>query len=364
MPHSWERPKNLLQFRKGTLLTVCKADIEAAKEQKALALQLAALPVRKPTLLHTRHDLGWTVRSLAAGAGTMNRGFTDDRPPTPDTQTTIASRHVTYAPTPQPPLGEDEKQWLIKRLSDKVQGEKAYVDPEHSLNALAARVTRPSSTENPTPINGSKEALLRHVAAEQRKRREAQDEVDRRRLQEARGRNGQTRRPSSRKQDILADGQPAEVFEQGVLASEIGLVAPSAARRGPIIRPNIQDLASAFDPGMRAAIFLAQEQSASAGDGGPFGSVSRRLNENSEAAAHNRALRQAEYARGLREQISRDRQRKSQARQDGVAEREIDNIGHRLQRERLRKLREQKMREAEAEGVKPEYLASMLGIPL
>ena len=117
------------------------------------------------------------------------------------------------------------------------------------------------------------------------------------RLPTARGRNGQTRRPSSRKQDILADGQPAEVFEQGVLASEIGLVAPSAARRGPIIRPNIQDLASAFDPGMRAAIFLAQEQSASAGDGGPFGSVSRRLNENSEAAAHNRACaRQSTHA--------------------------------------------------------------------
>lgn len=130
-----------------------------------------------------------------------------------------------------------------------------------------------------------------------------------------------------------------EVFVQGVLASEIGLVAPAASRRGPIIRPKAQDLE-----------LSGYTHSA-------FGGVSKKLHDDAESAQAAQAAREQAYRNAIREQASYDRLKKESAKERGAADcKHAQELRH-IERERLAKIRDAKLRELEAFGVNPERMA-------
>jgi hypothetical protein len=179
-------------------------------------------------------------------------------------------------------------------------------------------------------------AQLRSIALEARRKREAKQRQEAARLPVARG---------VYRQAPPAQGGHDEVFVQGVLASEIGLVAPAAARRGPIARPNPQDLELA---GFHSA----------------FGYLSSTMHAAAEQEEAAKGKRAREYRRALQEQVASDRVRRDKSRVDGAAERKHEAEVQRLERERLAKIRDSKLKMLAAEGVKAEHMALLANYPI
>jgi hypothetical protein len=179
-------------------------------------------------------------------------------------------------------------------------------------------------------------AKLRSIAHQARRKREARQRQEAMQLAATR--------------DVCQQAPPAQrgsdqVFVQGVLASEIGLVANAASRRGPIIRPNPQDLELA---GCHSA----------------FGYVSSQLHATAELRDAARDKRALEYRLSLQEQVSSDKIRRERSNVNGKAERKHEEEVRRLERVRLERIRDSKLKKLAAEGVKTEHMALLAKYPI
>ena len=212
----------------------------------------------------------------------------------------------------------------------------------------------------------AKEAQLRRVAQDQRRKREAGAAKENALLAHVSERARQRRSSQAPSHGgLIADGSGEALHVQGVLSSEIGLVAPAASRRGPVIRPNVQDITSAFPTSGRADVYLAQERAAGGRDSA-FGFVSLSLHEESERAQHARAARKEQYRRDLTAQVSQDRLRKvgEQRQKAAGADQQLGSELKHLERERVECIRQRMLREAEAEGINPAYLQGIARMQL
>lgn len=212
-------------------------------------------------------------------------------------------------------------------------------DPTQRFEAHAhPQVTAPSEADHYT-------CQLRRAAQEQRRKRESQQGREVTNLAQARAaRQTKSAKPSRRAP--YGEQQHQEVFVQGMLASEIGLVAPAASRRGPIIRPKEQDLELA---GCAGSV---------------FGNVSRKLHEEQEKAQRDRAARACEYQRDIIAQASHDRLKKIRNKEQGINCRKLDSELLHLEREKLIEIRDAKLRQLKVAGVGPEHRAHFARMPL
>jgi hypothetical protein len=163
---------------------------------------------------------------------------------------------------------------------------------------------------------------LLSIAREQRRKREEQEQ------RSAAGARGAVHPLSLEKQreSIRArDAMPA----QGTLATEIGLV--SSSRRRP---------------------FRRAEPHASS-----FGFVSRRMHEESERSASERVARAVQHNAAIREQSASDRLSRQRNKDDARVERMLQEELNRREKDRLDAIREEKMSQLRAEGVKDTHIA-------
>jgi len=280
-------------------------------------------------------------------------------------EASIVSRHVRYASTPDLPwatarneeanehgkhtgrpsfdktIEHDEWKRPAARASHR-----AYMREEDSAGAGADAGGHPSiELDN----EDHRTMHLRKVALEQRRKRETQQGRDAERLAAARdaGHLRSSSKPETRG-STRGGGAPRgkEVLVQGVLASELGLVAPAASRRGPIIRPNSQDL--------ERAGYLDTA----------FGYVSSKLHHEAEQTLEKRAVRERQYRVALQEQASQERQAKARSKTDATADRKLESELRRIELEKLIKIRDVKLRQLEADGVKQEHRALLAKMPL
>jgi hypothetical protein len=281
------------------------------------------------------------------------------------------ARHVTYAATPESVTAHrvsrycegmsdgNYRPWAIARVEDRHRpaappGAHARTRPSFDKTIENDEWKRPavgachraymrdeeSSTASPPDARGVDDdhytAKLRSVAHEARRKREARQKQEAMQLAVARG---------VRQQAPPAQTGSDRVFVQGVLASEIGLVANAACRRGPIIRPNPQDLELA---GCHSA----------------FGYVSSQLYATAELEDAARNKRALEYRLSLREQVSSDIIRRERSKVNGEAERKHEEEVRRLERVRLERIRGSKLKMLAAEGVKAEHMALLANYPI
>ena len=182
-------------------------------------------------------------------------------------------------------------------------------------------------------------AQLKRVAQEARRKRETQQAREATQLARVRDVNRTCR------QAAPAIKRGKEVLVQGVLASEIGLVAPAASRRGPIIHPKAQDLE------------LGEPHSA-------YGFVSSKLHDEAERVQRARAESARAYRRALLEQASSNRLLQAGSKVDATVERRLEEEVLAHKHERLEKLRDAKVRQLKAEGAKPELIALLARCPI
>ena len=278
------------------------------------------------------------------------------------------ARHVTYAATPEGVKANrvsrycedmsdgNYRPWAIAREEDlhrpaapppartRPSFDKTIENDEWKRPAVGAchrayMRDEESSTASPPDARGVDDNYtnkLRSVAHEARRKREARQKQEAMHLTVARGVRQQAP-PAQRRSD--------RVFVQGVLASEIGLVANAASRRGPIIRPNPQDLELA---GCHSA----------------FGYVSSQLYATAELEDAARNKRALEYRLSLREQVSSDIIRRERSKVNGEAERKHEEEVRRLERVRLERIRGSKLKMLAAEGVKAEHMALLAHYPI
>lgn len=136
-----------------------------------------------------------------------------------------------------------------------------------------------------------------------------------------------------------------QVFVQGVLASEIGLVASAASRRGPIIRSNPQDLELA---GYHTA----------------FGYVSSKMYATAEREDAARDKRAHEYRLSLHEQVTSDKTRQQRSKVDGEAERKHAEEEKRSVKVKLESIRASKLKMLAVEGVKTKHMNLLANYPM
>ena len=163
---------------------------------------------------------------------------------------------------------------------------------------------------------------LLSIAREQRRKREEQEQ------RSAAGARGAGRPPSLEKQHESFRARDA-VPAQGMLATEIGLVSSSLRRAARRAEPHASS----------------------------FGFVSRRMHEESERSASERAARAVQHSAAIREQSISDRLSRQRNKDDARVQRMLQEELNRKEQDRLEAIREEKISQLRAEGVKDTHIA-------